>query len=62
MTYIMQHHAFQLNTCYHCCLSRLDPKYAVVPSCLFLSLIRVCDDNLQPLSDVIVHSVSCTCR
>ena len=24
-----------------------DPKYAVVPSCLFLSLIRVCDDNLQ---------------
>ena len=39
-----------------------DPKYAVVPSCLFLSLIRVCDDNLQPLNDVVVHSVSCTCR
>ena len=39
-----------------------DPKYAVVPSCLFLCLIRVCDDNLQPLNDVIVHSVSCTCR
>ena len=40
----------------------IDPKYAVVPSCLFLSLIRVCDDNLQPLNDVVVHSVSCTCR
>ena len=38
-----------------------DPKYAVVPSCLFLYLIRVCDDNLQPLNDVVVHSVSCTC-
>ena len=40
----------------------IDPKYAVVPSCLFLSLIRVCDDNLQPHNDVVVHSVSCTCR
>ena len=40
----------------------IDPKYAVVPSCLFLSLIRVCDDNLQSLNDVVVHSVSCTCR
>ena len=40
----------------------IDPKYAVVPSCLLLSLIRVCDDNLQPLKVVVVHSVSCTCR
>ena len=40
----------------------IDPKYAVVPSCLFLSLVRVCDDNLQPHNDVVVHSVSCTCR
>ena len=40
----------------------IDPKYAVVPSCLLLSLIRVCDDNLQPFKVVVVHSVSCTCR
>ena len=32
----------------------IDPKYAVVPSCLLLSLIRVCDDNLQPLKVVVV--------
>ena len=40
----------------------IDPKYAVVPSCLFLSLVHMCDDNLQPHNDVVVHSVSCTCR
>ena len=40
----------------------IDPKYAVVPSCLFPSLVHVCDDNLQPHNDVVVHSVSCTCR
>ena len=39
----------------------IDPKYAVVPSCLFLSLVHMFDDNLQPHNDV-VHSVSCTCR
>ena len=39
----------------------IDPKYAVVSSCLFLSLIHMCDDNLQPHNDV-VHSVSYTCR
>ena len=40
----------------------IDPKYAVVPSCLFLSLVHMCDDNLQPHNDVVVHSVSCMCR